>query len=422
MISNPSISKLHGWLLILLTAWLVASVAYHGLENGVGEDFSGFYHAAQRLNLNQPLYIAERMPYCFPPTLALCLKPLATLSFRDAFKCWGLLNIAFLFAGVAIYATAVFSRRFEPVATCLILITCFRFWPTSCELGLFGNCNCLLFIFVCALFASFGARRFLASALVIASGAAIKTWMIGLAATLVWQRRWKDLLYCLAAFGGALACLFSAVGWQEWSMFRQTTSTFLNRHNLLFNYQPAQSIMGFARVHFLENGNAHALANSPLLEATFVIVGFAALAAGAFYVLTHPAKDAFESRLHLGFFVTSLLLALPVCDPQYLILALPALWSVLVPPSEDAHRLPKAAWIAAVFIYIAGTRIQYSSLPQFHDLSGWKSLLISDGFFWLASLWGVLLACIIFVNRKERTTVKPALAGVADAPIAAPIS
>jgi hypothetical protein len=235
-------------------------------------------------------------------------------------------------------------------------------------------------------------------------GALIKTWFIGLTVYLLLMRKWKMATLTVGSFVGMMFLLFVPLGFSEWHRFCTVTTGFLTKHVEV--YKPAQSFLGFARIHLAQNTWVEPLIASPVLYWGFIAVGLGILTAGLLFAFRREALSAYESHLQLGLVVCSMLLSMPHCDMEYLVLTIPLLWTLLIPSALGLKSAPRWSPIAALLMFIVGTRIHWgcTSAPVPPWLKhGLMSLLISDGFFWLCALW--IITILSFVAVRRNTTV-----------------
>ncbi len=399
------------WLLVGLLTYILVGQAYNWMQGFVpfGFDFSELYAAGERLNHGALLYSNidihghECQPYVLPPLLGILSRPLALLSFKQATTLWFLIITSALISGIVIYAKSL-SKRIDPILVCLMLITGFRSWPATMEFSL-ANCTFLVLFFVCCIYFSSTAGRFRTTAMLIVAAALIKTWAIGLVGCLVIKRRWKEVALCLSAWGLALVALFGTIGWHEFNGFLKMTSIFAGSVDQI---KPPQSIVGFAKLHFSPNRYVVPLIDSQLVMGLFIVGGAIVIAAGLLYIYFHPAKSAHEDRLQLGLVITSMLLSMPFCDVEYLLICIPSLWTLLTPPKGFNKHASLFSCTAAILLYLAALRITFSTAGIAAGAlrsSGVKSLLISDGFFWLTALWLTLMFTVLQMNSNRSQVV-----------------
>ncbi|CAN5676212.1 hypothetical protein BH10CYA1_BH10CYA1_55310 [soil metagenome] len=404
----PATKNWHYWLLVGLLAYILIGQAYSWMQGftPLGFDFGELYTAGERLNHGGVLYSdvdihgKQCQPYVLPPLLGILSRPLALLTFKQALNVWFVVMIASVISGVALYAKSL-SRRIDPILVCLFLITGFRTWPATMEFSL-ANCTFLVFFFVCSLYFLSASSRFRwATAAIIAAGL-VKTWAIGLIGCLVVKRRWKEAAACLGVWILSLVGLFAVIGFKEFSGFLQMTSIFTGGVD---NIKPAHSVIGFARLHFSPNKYVVPLIDSQAVMIAFIVCGALVLASGLIYVYLRPAKNTYEDRLQISIVVTSMLLSMPFCDVEYLVICAPAVWTLLIPHKDLNKKVSIFSCTAAVVLYLASMRIAASTSWMENGLaqtSGLKSLLVSDGFLWLTGLW-----CSLIFTFWFRNSVRP---------------
>lgn len=375
---------------LLLLCWLLVASAYHGALNpnsGItGIDFAIYYRAAGWLNAGEPLYypgVEGKTGYMYTPLVAWALRPLARLPMEQALRLWFLFNASALLVAVGCYALAARLRWRNAAALGILLLVVFRFWPTTCNLGM-GQVNCLLLTLVAGMMLADSRGRLGMVAVLIAVAAMVKLWMIGVVLHLAVRRKWGAVAGCFAAFGAMLAGSFALVGWPEWSGFVGTITS------KSASVQPglvSQSIPGFARLRFSDTGLVEPLLTSPLAEYAFLGAGCLAVGlALAWLWWKGPPHSQYETLLRFGFAILSLLLLLPICHMEYYLLAMPLFWTLFAPKEPGRPHL--GAILAAVAVYVAFTRpvpVSGPGLEVFRE--GAKSLAVSVPFFAGVALW-----------------------------------
>jgi hypothetical protein len=404
----------HAWLLVGLVTYILVSQAYNWMQGFTpfGFDFSELYTAGERLNHGAQLYADVDIngktcqPYVLPPLLGILSRPLALLTFKQAITLWFAVMAGSLIGGVFVYAKSL-SKKIDPILVCLMLITGFRTWPATMEFSL-ANCTFIIVLFVCCIYFATSANRFKSVALIIVAAALIKTWAIGLVGCLVVKRRWKEAAMCLGAWALSLVALFGIIGFKEFSGFLKMTSIFTGSVDQI---KPAQSIIGFARLHFSHNKYANPLLDSQTVMLGFILVGAVLIASGLIYIYLHPAKSAFEDRLQVGIVITSMLLSMPFCDVEYLLICIPCLWTLLTPPTFLNKSASVFSRTAAIVLYLAAIRLTFSTTfaDTKHPISGIASLIISDGYFWLTGLWLTLMLVAWQLNSNRLRTTDEAM-------------
>jgi hypothetical protein len=384
-------------LLLLLLCWLLVASAYHGALNpdsGItGIDFDIYATAAGWLNAGEPLYypgVEGKQGYMYTPLVAWALRPLAAMPREMALKIWFLCNATALIAAAALYARAARLRWRHAAAVGILLLAVFRFWPTTCNLGM-GQVNCLLLTLVAGMMLADSRGKFWLVAVLIAAAAMVKLWMAVAGIHLLVRRKWGAAIGCAAAFCVMLAGSFALVGWQEWPGFIGTVTS---KHASVQPGLVSQSFPGFARIRFADSGLVTPLLDNGLVQHGFVALGFlAVLGALAWLFLAGPPRSTYETRLRFAFTILSVLLLLPICHMEYYILAIPLLWTFFA-PGEKA-RPYAVTLLLAIGAYIAFTRpvpVSGPGLEQYRD--GFKSLKVSMPFFtavvlWLTALWEI---------------------------------
>lgn len=391
-------------LFLLLLAWLLVTAAYRGAVNvGVGItgiDFTIFYHAAQRLAAHQPLYQPHGELYAYSPLFALALRPLAHLSLASAIKIWFGFSALCLIGAVFVYASAARMTGRDTALIGLMLLVGFRCWPTTMNFGL-GQANLLLLLLLCGMVWADSRTRWTLFAILIAAAALVKIWMLGFLLYLLVRRQWRAGAVSVALFGAAMALLFTLVGWREFGPFVQA-GIITGRQVLRISV--THSLYGFALLHLHSNPLMSPFTHSKALFGAFLALGVAALGYGLLALWKQPpAPSPHQARLALGLVAVSVLLLLPPCQNEYLVLCLPALWTLLTLPSANGRRAAPF-WAAGVLVYLMLSRgwAPYAPLPPAYQ-HGLKSLLVSMNFYALCVLWLATVAAL----RRTQTAGAP---------------
>jgi len=212
-----------------------------------------------------------------------------------------------------------------------------------------------------------------------------KIWMLGVLLYPLLRRQWPAVGACLGVCAVSFVALFTAVGWREWSPFLQAS---LNTGRQVSRISITHSLFGFASLHFRANGLVQPVLNSTLIWGLVLLVGTAAIAWGLALVWRRPALSPLETRLSLSLVTVSVLLLVPPCQNEYLVLCLPLLWTLLVPADAEAGRL--APWMLAggALAYVLFSRGwgPYAPVPDAYQ-HGLRSLLVSAPFYAAAVLW-----------------------------------
>jgi hypothetical protein len=399
---------------LFLLCWLLVASAYHGALNpnsGItGIDFKIYLTAAGWLNAGEPLYypgVEGKQGYMYTPLVAWALRPLAAMPWEQALKIWFLLNAVALIAAAALYARAARLRWRHAAALGILLLVAFRFWPTTCNLGM-GQVNCLLLTLVAGMMLADSRGKFVVVAVLIAAAAMVKLWMALAGIHLLVRRKWGAAIGCGVAFAAMLAGSFALVGWQEWPGFLGTVTS---KHASVQPGLVSQSFLGFARIRFADSGLVTPLIDNGLVQNAFVALGFlAVIGALAWLSCASPARSTYETRLRFGFTILSVLLLLPICHMEYYILAIPLFWTLFAPGEKARpHALVILLAIAAYAAFTRPVPVSGPGLAQVRE--GAKSLIVSVPFFTGVVLWLTAFCEIRRVRRlAERTTVAPNLA------------
>ncbi|MEI8233437.1 MAG: glycosyltransferase family 87 protein [Verrucomicrobiota bacterium] len=403
---HPALSEIRTqWqslLLLALIAWFLLASAYHSAlapSPGVtGIDFQIYYEASNRLARGEPLYInhPEGSTYVYSPALALLLRPLARLDYPYALRVWFFISALCLGGGVALYAlSARFTWRDLNLAGIILIIGC-RFWPTTMNFSL-GQVNFLILLLLCGVFLADSLERPKTAALLIASAALLKTWMLGLLVYLILRRKWREAALGACLYALLLAACFTATGWRELPRFFQITGGYA--HQNTGQFAGMQSISGFAYLHFQKNPLVDPIAANPLLFYGFIGGGFVLILAGCALIWKRtPPRSLYEARLQLGFVMLSLLLVLPMCQSEYSLFCLPLLWTLIAPPPERPRSPLVIAGSFLVYLLFTrgwpGTR----SIPEIYR-HGAASLVVSANFCAAFALWLIALLALHTLRR-----------------------
>lgn len=401
-------SRWVGFFLLGLILWLLLSINFKGAVNPespiTGVDFRIYYHAAERLVAGQPLYTQQAGAeggYLYTPWLAWLLQPLARLPFETSLKIWYTVNALTLLGAVGLSALALRLRWDDAVRVALMVMLAFRFWPTVTSFG-YGQANFILVAIVAGMMLAAQRKHWLALGLLIAIGAMIKPWMIGLLMYPAVFRKWSALASALAATAVLMAGSFALVGWAEWPRFLQVLAANTEQAGLV-----SQSILGFARLHFAPNILVEPFTTDAAVRWGFVAAG-SCIVLGALASLFFRTADAspYEERLRVGFVTASLLLLLPLCHTEYFMLLLPLLWTLML--SHDAPRTVRMIGIGtSIVAYVLLTRPWPTCGPGLvENRAGWNSLLVNGQFFVGCGLW-LAAYFLLWRTRSEQ----PAEAG-----------
>lgn len=417
---EPKQSRAVCLLALLLVTWIMVGSSFHGMvQSGVrGGDFQFFYTAAQRLNAHEPLYKYESTgaTYVYAPLLAITLRPFVGThsmardaehklidpategEFLHAQKVWFGASAGSLLLAVGLFARAARLHLTQAAAGCILIVTAFHFWPTVMSLGL-GQANLLLVCALAGIYYADSRDKLLLAAVFIAGGAIIKTWFLGFVLYLILRRAWSAIVACGVIYVACLGVLFTIVGWGEMKLFIDMTHDYASKN--MGNQVLSQSISGFAQLHFSQNDHIAPLRDSPLLaDLTKWTLTALILGGLAFMYFRKLSGKPFERQLRLGVITLSLLLLLPYCQNEYLVLTLPVLWTFLLAPSSSGLLSFGLTCIAYILLTRGGPYYPNDAKP-FHD--GLRSLFVSLPFFTLMGLWAVTLLALM----SRRVTLMP---------------
>ncbi len=370
-----------------------------------GFDFKGFYSAATRLNHGLPLYTLTEDPnsgplYVFPPLLAEILRPVAMLSFSKALEIWFFINAICVVGATQLIS---FSRKGVDrlLSASIAMIVFFRIWPMTFELGL-GNVNCILLFCVAGMYFAISRKNDRLFIAVLVCGSLVKTWFILFAGYFAFTRQWKKLLLSTLMSATLIIASIGGMGIDQLKTFVCLTLSFVGAQQ---HYsEPPQSLIGFARMHFHENPYLEPISTNPAFFWAILGVGMLLVLAGMVYAFRTPAVSTQESHLKFALFTCSLLLALPICDLNYLVLATPALLFLMCPTDISVFKQARPFVIALLgsILYLIGMRLSWpcaSPIPPSLK-HGANSFLISAGTFWLSGLWMLLVLSLQLFRQR----------------------
>ncbi len=382
MCDNPWARRIVAVFLLLVLIRLVVGSAYHAAVANPGVDIKIYHRAAERLNQGLPLYQAEPFNgYVYTPALALALQPLAAQGESTTVKAWALVNCGFLLLAVGLFCWAVRLTFAQVALIALLILVSFRYWPTTTNLWL-GQTNLMLLALLGGMLAAQSRRCWWLVGALIAVAAVMKTWMIGLVVYLLIQRQWKAALVCGGVVVACVVGLFSVVGWGEWSEFAAVTFG-----NSVQADKVSHSWLGAARLHLTDMGPMPAKVASPVYFWAALAVGAVVLGLPMLYLLLRrPAAGDEELHLRLTLVMATMLLAMPLCHREYLVLLLPLFWCLFtLPRSPGRWRI--AVFIVTACVYLTFTRGWPDNGFGPEHATGWRSLMVSGHFVFTLLLW-----------------------------------
>ena len=394
-VESGNSERWQGALLLALLTWLLVAAAYRAAPfcqpGQTMGDFGVFYAAAQHLNIREPIY---RLPvdtsYCYSPLLAELLRPLAHLSTGVARRIWFAIETISLLLAVASYARAVGLRLSHAALIAIILIVGFR--TTTATMECFcGQSNFIVVAFFCAAVLADSRGKLRTVAILIAVAALIKVWMLGLVIYLALRRAWKEVCVAILAYAASIVFLFILVGWREFLTFIRIVSGCAG----LVRGVNAFSFPGYARVYLLgPHFGPHLIA-----YLAFILVGAIMVGGGLVYLArTVPGATPTQRRLQMNITALSLLLMLPACEYYYYLLALPALWELIISGNDGARRRPTAIFIGAILVYILLSH-------------NWSFLPMRVEFLAGIALWAFSLGALVASRRRSRVNAAAMAAG-----------
>ncbi len=394
-------------LAILLCLRFLIAESYGGLINSTPPIRAGdfdrfFYPAAVRADQGASLYRDAQQTsgftgYVYSPLLAVVMKPLAKLPYETALRVWFAANAMTLVLAVAFFAAALRLSWRMPVGLLVVLISGFRFWPSTSSF-IIGQVNHPLLMLICAgLWAGSRGRWKWAGACIGVAGL-VKVWLLGLLLFFVMRRAWRGLAGAGLAFGLGIVGSFTVVGWHQFGDYLAATAAASSQPFLV-----SHSFSGFARLHFSVNGIVHPLVDSTLLRWSIVIGGDLIIAlSGILVAWRSPLRTTADDCRRMAFCALCLLLALPLCHAEYAIFALPAIWTLLLVRRGSGEG--KAAAVQALCglaAYLMMTKGQpFYFVQTMHFTPGWQTLRVSLCFFAILLLWVTLLIDLLSVGRR----------------------
>jgi hypothetical protein len=415
-------SRLAEWILgamvLIIALRCVDAAAYRAAAAPSGlfaVDFGAFYGAAHRLNAGEPLYAYKPGdplgPHVSSPLLPVLVRPLARMPEAAAARAWALVNVTLLTLAIFLYCWGAGINPLEQAAPVVLLVlTAFRFWPTTIELGI-GNCDIVLLFLAAGMFVCNRYGKWMLFALLVAVAALTKTWMVGAVFYLLVRRKWGAALATFGFLAAGAAILFTLVGWSQLPAMLNITKAYSAQADLVSN-----SVLGMARLYFTKNLIISPLTVSPVLHLAVIVIGYGFLAAGLGCLwLRAPGMDEEQLRICLGMTLVALVLGCPVSHQYYFVLILPLLWSLLfrVPRGRRGWVVPVAAFLIYL-VYTVPTPSLNPVPPQYHH--GIRSLEVGTSFFFGMLLWTCGLFAVLRglrVPSREASDERSTLAGTA---------
>jgi len=388
-------------LLMLVLRSLVGST-YRGAtaSTGIeGVDFRTTYMAAARLKAGEPLYLDEKeaksggnliCQFTCSPLIPMLFQPFVKQPWEQSMKIWAGINVTVLAVATFLFCWGSRVRILDnPAPALLVMFSAFRYWPTVIEVAL-GNTHLLLLGLVCGMIVCNRYQSWLAMAILVAIGALVKTWMIGMIFPFLVMRRWREAAVAVILFviGLGVLCLFNG-GTQTLAGFFAVTHAYSSEPGLI-----SHSVSGLARQYFTENLLIAPLVKSQWAWFAAMLIGYGIIITGlAILFIRGRELDEKQRQLSIALSALALILGSPVSHIMYFPLALPTIWTLLCRPWPGRHSL--AAPIAAFSMYLLLT-IPWpcvTPVPESYR-TGPRSLLLAMIFLPSASIWiyGVLLA------------------------------
>jgi len=393
------VPKVRSALFLGLLAWLLITAAYRGALNTgdviTGIDFEIFYDTAARWNHGLPLYQPHGQLYAYSPLLALILRPLAMTSLGAALKIWFCFSAACLVLSVLVYGAAARMKWSDAASLGIMLVTGFRFWPTTMNFAL-GQLNFLMLLLLCSMFWADNRRKPVLLGILIGFAALFKIWMLGLLLYPLLKRQWSAVTAAIGLCVLAFPLLFTLAGWREFPAFLQasvSTSRQVSRISI------THSLFGFMHLHFQANSLLDPISTNGILYAAFLLAGLAGIGYGYWLLWKNRDFSPYYQRLSLGLIAVSVLLLLPPCQNEYLVLCLPLLWTMIAPAESGStdRQIPMMLWGWGIYLMFSRGWGPYAPVPTAYH-HGWRSILVSTGFLAMSALW---LVGVLFLRRRR---------------------
>lgn len=407
---NAVMTRLIAAMVLLLVLRCLGTITYHAASAPGGLfsiDFGIFYKAAERLNAHQPLYVHEHGKMDFQhvssPLVPMLIQPLARHPLDEATRRWALVNTVLLTGALLLFCWGIGLHLLDDIVpVVLVVVTGFRFWPTTIELGI-GNSNIIVLTLLCGMFVCDRYRKWFLFALLVALAALTKTWLIGLLFYPMVRRQWLAAAAGVAFFAGGLFLLFAKVGFAEFPAMLEVTRAYSSQPMLVSN-----SVAGMARMFFTNSPVMPPLFVSPACWGIVMVTGYGILVGGLGYLWWQGKRmNEDQARICLALTALALVLGSPVSHQYYFIFALPLLWVLLVGRAGRAvgWGVPVAAFV--IYLIYSVPTPSLNPVPEAYR-HGLKSLMVGTSLFAGMLLW---IGGVLTVARGLRT---PAPAGAND--------
>lgn len=221
---------------VIVMAVLLAVASFVGARHHVtpfgrplGEDFAVFYDSGRILNAGQTsrlydtayqddlyhhlfptLPASSTLPYVYPPVFAEALRPLAELSYEDAFAVWLVIGMALYLVGVRLFTAGLGLRGRERVTVEVLAVS---FEPFIFETWLGGQTGSIAFAALGAAFFLDTRDRPVATGVALGLCAYKPTLLLYAVPLLVLSRSWRAVGGMVLSSGAVAAASVILTGW-----------------------------------------------------------------------------------------------------------------------------------------------------------------------------------------------------------------
>lgn len=415
--SDTNFSKLTMVLAIcLLLKFLCGNAFREAIESGLDSvDFKGYYAAAHRLESGRHLYAFEAGSgsYVYTPLVAQMVRiSLADSSFEVAARIWTKLSIACMCLAMFLFAWGLRLDRYGVAAIVFLLLTGFRYWPTVIELAI-GNVHAMLFPLVAGMFLCNRYKKWFLMSILVALAALVKTWCILFSIYFLICRKPKFVLIVCGLFLLTATLLLSFSGPNAFDEFLNNTLFITSRFTNVtlhkgFTPPPplmplSHSLFGVSSLLFERNSfGVQPLYPSTLAHASALFLGFGTIAGGFFLTYKSVRDSHNHEQLLLAFCILTVLLLIPLCHVNALVLALPSMWICAIAYEDNNKVRQLCIRLAACVCYLILSVPLKATIPIPTEFThGWKSLVVAIPFCALFALWIINLAAIRYSSSSN---------------------
>jgi len=399
----------------ILLKFLCGNAFKEAVASQSSVDFKGYYTAAHRLESGRHLYAfdAESNPYVYTPLVAQMVRvSVASSPFEVAARVWMKLNIACLCLAIFLFAWALRLDRYGVAAIVLLLLTGFRYWPTVMEVAI-GNVHMMLLSLVAGMFLCNRYKKWFLMSILVGLAALFKTWCILFCIYFLICRKPRFALFACVFFLLTATILLSFSGPNAFDEFVNNTLFITSRFTNLTLHKGfipppplmplSHSLLGVANLLFEYNrSGVQPVFPSGLAHASALVLGFVVIV-GGFFLAFKSVRDSHDQKhLLLAFCILTVLLLIPLCHVNTLVLALPSIWICSI-VYEDNNKVRKLSIrLAAVAIYLILAFPLKANVPVPEEFThGWKSLLVAIPFFAMFALWIINLVAIRYSSSRN---------------------